>query len=168
MEQAPARFFETITTNTLAPLLSISHSDFYTGLEPRIVSTGMRDLLVPVKDNFILNGLKPNLDGIAKVSEAHAISGFHVFCLGDKREPVIARARNFSPFDGIPEEAATGTSNGALLSYLKYHDLLADRSEPYCIEQGKSMGCLSRIYGYFKNDTVWVGGFASEAVTASL
>lgn len=158
MEQARAEFCDDIAAEDVSALLGIGLNEFHTKLRPQIVSTGIKDLLVPVSDKSVLAKLNPNLEGIAEFSHDHDISGFHVFALvGDGQ--TIASARNFAPADGIPEECATGTSNGALLCYLRNEGMLSER-EVYRIEQGEMMGRLSYVYGMFRDDTVWVGGEA--------
>ena len=159
MEQAEATFFETIAPTDIAPLLGIPVDTFHAGLSPRIVSTGIRDLLVPVNNTSVLGTLQPDLEAIAAFSRQHDISGFHVFAM-DGSSQSLASARNFAPADGIPEESATGTSNGALLCYLKHEGVLPER-DVYRIEQGEAMGQLSYVYGTFKGGRVWVGGEAT-------
>lgn len=159
MEQAPARFYEEINIDELTGLLGVSTDDFHATLRPRIVSTGIKDLLVPVKDKATLLKIRPQLDAIAAFSKQHEISGLHVFTILPEGAS-LAGARNFAPADGIPEECATGTSNGALLCFLKAHDILPNRSQ-YRIEQGEAMGQLSYVYGTFKEDRVWIGGHAT-------
>lgn len=156
MEQTSAGFFDKIEPAEIAGMLGIEISDFHATLRPQIVSTGIRDLLVPMIDRSILGRLHPDLDAIADFSQQHNISGFHVFALL-KGEQSLASARNFAPADGIPEECATGTSNGALLCYLKKEGRLP-KQDIYCVEQGETMGRLSYIYGTFEDDIVWVGG----------
>ncbi|HVQ44605.1 MAG TPA: PhzF family phenazine biosynthesis protein [Candidatus Saccharimonadia bacterium] len=158
MEQTRAAFFDKVEPPEVAGMLGIKASDFHASLHPQIVSTGIRDLLVPLIDKSVLARLRPNLDAIADFSRRHDISGFHVFALLEN-EQSLASARNFAPADGIPEECATGTSNGALLCYLKNERTLPQR-EIYRVEQGEAMGRLSYIYGTFKDEIVWIGGQA--------
>lgn len=159
MEQNPASFYEAVPTSTISPLVGVNKDVFHDNLKSRIVSTGIRDLFIPVKDKFVLDQLTPDYKMIAQFSRQHDISGLHFFGLL-KGGVSIASTRNFAPADGIDEEAATGTSNGALLCYLKEEGLLPAQ-EVYRIEQGESMGQLSYIYGKFVDDTVWVGGTAA-------
>jgi PhzF family phenazine biosynthesis protein len=166
MEQNPVTFYEEIPASAVAPLVNIAGSDFHRDLKPQIVSTGIRDLFVPVKEKVILDRLSPKFDMIADFSRQHDISGLHFFALLEDEEPV-ASTRNFAPADGIDEEAATGTSNGALLCYLKRQGLLPEQ-EIYRLEQGESMGRLSYIYGKFVDDIVWVGGDAAAIRTMRL
>jgi PhzF family phenazine biosynthesis protein len=156
MEQTKAAFFDEVDPKEIADMLGVEARDFHASLRPQIVSTGIRDLLVPTIDKSVLARLHPNLDAIADFSRAHGISGFHVFALLEGKQS-LASARNFAPADGIPEECATGTSNGALLCYLKNKGALPNGSI-YRIEQGEAMGRLSYIYGMFKDGTIWIGG----------
>jgi PhzF family phenazine biosynthesis protein len=59
---------------------------------------------------------------------------------------VTAHTRNFAPLYGIPEESATGTSNGALACYLySYNKITQKTAEHVVIEQGSSMNRPSEI-----------------------
>lgn len=159
MEQTAAVFFDEIEPMEIADMLGLGANDFHASLRPQIVSTGIKDLLVPMIDKSVLARLRPKLEAIADFSRRHDISGFHVFALLED-EQSLASARNFAPADGIPEECATGTSNGALLCYLEKEGRLPQQ-DMYRIEQGEAMGRLSYIYGTFKSDVVWIGGEAT-------
>jgi PhzF family phenazine biosynthesis protein len=160
MEQTKAEFYNTIPVVSIAPLLGVTEEDFSSMLDPQVVSTGFRDTMVPLKDKAVLSRLKVDLPGIAKLSQKYHVGGLHVFALLENDDRSITSARNFGPIDGIDEEAATGTSSGALLCYLKRYGQLTPRNL-YCLEQGENMGRLSYIYGKFVNDTVWIGGTAA-------
>ncbi len=159
MEQNPASFYEEVPTSTISPLVGVNNDVFHDTLKPQIASTGIRDLFIPVKEKAVLDQLVPDLPEIKKFSIEHDISGLHFFALLENCES-IASTRNFAPADDIDEEAATGTSNGALLCYLREQGLLS-KQEVYRIEQGESMGRLSYIYGKFVDDIIWVGGAAT-------
>ena len=159
MEQAKAEFYDEISASSVAPLLGITEDELHPKLKPQIVSTGLRDLLVPLKNDSVLSRLRPDFEQMTDFSKQHKITGLHVFSLKNSPDS-IADARNFAPAVGIPEECATGTSNGALLCYLKQHGVLPDQPI-YRIEQGKAMDKLSHIYGKFVDDRVCVGGLAA-------
>jgi len=159
MEQAPATFYETIPAAEIAPLLGIKESDCNTALQPQIVSTGLKDLMIPVANKQILTDLRPDFEAIAAFSRQHDMYSFHVFALTADANS-IAAARNFDPAHDIQEECATGTSNGGMLCYLKRYNALPGQ-DMYRVEQGEAMGQLSYIYGKFAGDTVWIGGNAA-------
>lgn len=103
---------------------------------PQIVSTGLRDILVPI-DN--LDRIEPDFAKIQALCETYDTVGMHLFTIG----PEIS-VRNFAPRYGIPEESATGSSNGALACYLHHHGLL--RKKNYLFRQGDGMGLPSDIH----------------------
>jgi len=164
MEQAVSHLFEEVNKSEIISSLNINPDQFHERLSPQVVSTGLRGMLVPLKGKEVLNVLQPNIKEIMKLSRKYGVTGLHVFALLDGGP--LAAARNLSPLVGIPEEAASGTANGALLAYLREHDALAERSE-YRIEQGEIMGNLSYIYGKFENGTVWIGGYTSSGIAFS-
>jgi len=70
----------------------------------------------------------------------------YVFTL-ESLDNSIAQCRNFAPLFGIPEESATGTSNGALGCYLfKYGKISGDQARNIVIEQGYSLKKPSEIF----------------------
>ena len=131
--------------SALATALGISESDF--AMEPAIVSTGLPDILAPIRSRDLLLTLKPDFPAMAELSRELSVVGVHAFCLDPDRQ-VTAWCRNFAPLYGIDEEAATGTANGALTEYLYRQGILKDEDHPLYL-QGESMGRPSEIYGLF-------------------
>lgn len=136
-------------------------------LRPALVSTGLPDIMMPVASRKILADLRPDMDAISALSEKLKVTGVHVFTLDadpDAKEPVTAHARNFAPLYDIPEEAATGTSNGALTFYLWQRGLVK-AGEANLVVQGEAMGRPSdiRTVLYEENGSVKVrvGGRAA-------
>lgn len=107
-------------------------------IEPTIVSTGLKDILIPVKTREILNGLEPNFDMIKDISIKNDVVGYHVYTIEENQ----VYARNFAPAVGIYEECATGTSNGALGGLLHKKNILSGYFE---IIQGEFMNQSSLI-----------------------
>ena len=112
-------------------------------LLPQIVSTGLPDILLPVRDKSLLDTLKPDFDKITEISRSLNVVGFHVFSLGNKPD-ITADCRNFAPLYAINEEAATGTSNGALTWYL-YEKGIIEPGMTNTFLQGEAMGRPSKI-----------------------
>lgn len=110
-------------------------------LPPMIVSTGMKEIFVPVKDVETLHKLHAKPKNIERLSEKYGVIGIHAFALDDK---VDAYGRNFAPILGIDEESATGTSNGALACYLNKY--VSPQKDEYVLRQGYSMSMPSEIY----------------------
>lgn len=161
MEQAPPKeTLAKISINEIANSLNINLDDF--GLEkhniyPKIISTGIKDIIIPVKNREILNNIIPDYSEITRISKKYDVCGMHVFCIDDINS---VSCRNFAPLVGINEESATGTSNGALIYYLKKNKVIENN---YLIsKQGEAMNELSEIHCIIKEKyNVWVGGRCS-------
>lgn len=128
----------------------------------RVLSTGVREIFVPVKSIKELNDLVPNIDFINHLSLKYNVIGIHCFALSEE-DGVDAYGRNFAPIVGIDEESATGTSNGALGCYLNNY-VIKDKTT-FVLRQGYSMNKPSEIITKLtkRNDeikTVFVGGKA--------
>lgn len=123
------------------------------GLEPQAVSTGLMDILLPVKDLETLERAEQNEGAVTRLSERYNVVGVHMFC--PHTPDAAAHCRNFAPLYAIPEEAATGTSNGALTWYLYRRGLLRAGADNRFV-QGEKMGKPSEILSRIMNDEAGV------------
>lgn len=104
-----------------------------------VVSTGLRDILIPIKSEKLLHELQPNFETIKQISSHYNVVGLHLYAFDNQR--IICR--NFAPLFDINEESATGTSNAALACYL-YNEYHLEK-ELYIFEQGHSLNQQSEI-----------------------
>ncbi|ELU8149957.1 PhzF family phenazine biosynthesis protein [Listeria monocytogenes] len=156
MEQNQPTFYEVIPPNNLTGCFDLNLLNANYPIQ--IVSTGLKDILIPVKSEADLYALEPNFEKVKEVSKQYEVVGMHLYTFSDDR--IICR--NFAPLFDINEEAATGTSNGALACYLYQHQYL--QKELYVFEQGHSLHSPSEILvkldvtGNNEIDRVYVGG----------
>lgn len=172
MQQNNPQFFEFVDRKAVADTLNIPVSSLHPDLPPQIVSTGLRDVIVPVKNLATLSQTIPNFPRVAEFSKELDVVGYHLFCL-ETVTGATAHCRNLAPLFDIPEESATGTSNGALACYLLQRGVLTSESvhnKTLLFEQGYSMRCPSEILVKLtvnsdggKIDAVKVGGSACLA-----
>lgn len=132
-------------------------------LLPEMVSTGLTDIMMPVKDEEALSAIKPDMKALSDLSAAYGVTGVHAFAPGAPDKSV--HCRNFAPLYDIDEEAATGTSNGALTYYL-YKRGLVRPGEINTFIQGEAMGRPSRISSMLTENPdgrvrIQVGGVAA-------
>lgn len=106
-------------------------------LYPQAASTGLWEVFLPLRSEEALLALDPDFPKIAAYSAREKVGGIHAFAL--QNSEVLASCRNFGPLLGIDEEAATGTSNGALTGYLYVHHVISEFDRSYQLLQGKSM-----------------------------
>ena len=116
----------------------------FDGLTPAKVSTGLPDIIFPLDTIEELTAIDPDYDAMSKLSERQEVVGVHAYALTKDGEDLKIDCRNFAPLYGIPEEAATGTSNGALTFYLFEKGIIKE-GELNTIMQGTSMGRPSKI-----------------------
>lgn len=145
MNQPVPVFSEIINKDELADSLNIKASQMPEDLSVQVVSTGLRDIMVPIKSIKILNAIKPDMEKIKKISRKYNAVGCHVFAL-ESLHGAYANCRNFAPLYDIPEESATGTSNGALGCYLyHYGKINSEQASNIVVKQGYSMKKPSEI-----------------------
>lgn len=137
-------------------------------LLPMMISTGLPDIIMPVQTRADLAAISPDFERLAQLSERYGVVGVHAFTTDTSQEGITAHCRNFAPLYDIDEEAATGTSSGALTYYLHYNDIIKPDGSHIFI-QGEAMGRASKIISYITpcenasggNVAIRVGGRAA-------
>ncbi|HHQ0972826.1 TPA: PhzF family phenazine biosynthesis protein, partial [Listeria innocua] len=137
MEQNRPNFYDIIPPNELTECFDLNKVN--TNYQVQIVSTGLKDILIPITSEIDLHALEPNFEKIREVSATYDVVGMHLYTFNNDR--IICR--NFAPLYDINEEAATGTSNAALACYLYKNHYL--RKENYLFEQGYSLDSPSEV-----------------------
>ncbi|MTI70433.1 MAG: PhzF family phenazine biosynthesis protein [Firmicutes bacterium] len=163
MQQKSPESLGEIDNNTkerISDILNIDSDDIGLNgynISSEIISTGLADIILPVKNKEVLESIKIDTQELIKLSKSLNVTGIHVFTVDNK----AVYCRNFAPAVGIEEESATGTSNGALIYKLYNHGIIKDRISVY---QGESLGRISEIQcEIFKDNNeinVKVGGKA--------
>ena len=173
MDMAPpveGRGFSSEETEELYAAYGLSAADCPEGYAPMVVSTGLQDILLPVSSMEALEKAQQDERAVTGLSKHYGVVGVHMFwpCLNGE---ATARCRNFAPLYAIPEEAATGTSNGALTYYLYRRGKIAAGAENRFV-QGEKMGKPSEILSCLTEGPdgvkVQVGGRAVLALRAQL
>lgn len=126
----------------LAKIMGIKAQDI--SMNPDLISTGLPDIMMGVTSKEVLNSITPDFKALSALSERYEAVGVHAFSLAEEEEGVTAHCRNFAPLYDIDEEAATGTSNGALTFYL-YEKGLIKPGENNVFVQGEAMDRPSKI-----------------------
>lgn len=173
MDMAPpveGRGFSPEETAELYAAYGLSTADCPEGFAPMVVSTGLQDILLPVSTAEALDRAEQDERAVTELSERYGVVGVHMFwpCLNGE---ATAHCRNFAPLYAIPEEAATGTSNGALTYYLYRRGKIPAGAENRFV-QGEKMGkpseILSRLIEGPDGVKVQVGGRAVLTLRADL
>lgn len=145
----------------------LSLSDRPESLQPEIVSTGLADIMMPVKDHDTLMRAVQKEAAVKELSRRFDVTGVHMFCMGTDG----VYCSNFAPLYDIPEECATGTSNGALTYYL-YERKLVQPEKVNLFVQGEHMGRPSRILSRLSEKNgeikVRIGGQAVKSLSGEM
>ena len=135
-------------------------------LPVEVVSTGLPDIIMPVKDLESLNALQPDMAALSALSQELDVVGVHAFALTD--DGYTAHVRNFGPLYGVPEESATGTANAALTHYLQRRGHVTAGDECRFM-QGEAMQRPSVVATTLHADgSIWVGGDSVIVAEGSL
>jgi len=159
MQQLNPRYYQKISNIDIQRLFK-NELEVHSKYPVQIVSTGLKEIFLPVLSKDALNALDPKFNQMIDFCLQVGAIGVHAFSLDE--DSVDAFSRNFAPVVGINEESATGTSNGALACYIhKYHE----KKNNYYMQQGFSMNQPSEIFVKLEVDDdyiqqVWVGGRA--------
>jgi PhzF family phenazine biosynthesis protein len=164
LQQKLPVFGQVLSNEEIAASLGIEKDDFDQELPIQIVSTGLPDMMIPVKSLSILKQLQPNFSHIKEISQRYQVIGYHVFTL-ETLHASTAHCRNFAPLYDINEESATGTANAALACYLERYDN-GNQLDPFVFEQGYVMNRPSEIMVHIERNenglsNVSVGGKSS-------
>ncbi len=129
---------------------------------PQMISTGLPDIMMPVASQKDLDAISPDFPALSKLSEKYEVVGVHAFTT-DCEKGTTCHVRNFAPLYDIDEEAATGTSNGAL-TYYGYLNGFVKNGDNCRFIQGEKMQRPSIILSHIEADSekcsIQVGGNA--------
>jgi trans-2,3-dihydro-3-hydroxyanthranilate isomerase len=152
MLQEPAAFGPELAAAGVLGPAGLAPADADPALPAQVVSTGVPQVLAPVRDAAALARVAPDWTAIQALLDAHdAIVLYLAAC-----DPAAgrARARAFAHSADMGEDPATGSAAGPLAAYLHAR---ADTTELE-IHQGEEMGRPSRLECSIEGDRVRVGG----------
>jgi trans-2,3-dihydro-3-hydroxyanthranilate isomerase len=128
-----------INKKKLASALGISPKDLDPKLQPEFVSTGIFNLMVPLRNRAALGKIAMNMTELRRLQGKNATMAY-CFALGSNGK---AFSRGMLPW-GLYEDAATGSAAGSLGAYLVRNGKLTP-GHTLNILQGSEMGRPSQI-----------------------
>lgn len=166
LQQNLPGFHQMLPYEKIIKSLNLDQDKLVADMPIQIVSTGLRDIIIPIRKVSDLINIVPDMNKITEISKVYNVTGYHVFSLETVHNST-AHCRNFAPLFDIPEESATGTSNAALACYLIKHRKNFKNHNNFIFEQGYVMNKPSEIVVEVESNNgditnVQVGGFASK------
>jgi trans-2,3-dihydro-3-hydroxyanthranilate isomerase len=121
-----------------------------TGLPVQVVSTGVPQMMVPVRslaEVKVLDASQLNVAALSRACRAVGTECVMVFSFETERPEATVHTRVFAPLLGVPEDPATGSANGALGAYLVHHHAVPVTAPTTRIlsEQGAELGRPSTL-----------------------
>ena len=123
-----------LNKRALAAALGLAVKDFDPKLEPEYVSTGIFNLMVPLRNRAALSKIVMNMVALRKLLGKNGTMAY-CFACGDNGK---AFSRGMLPWE-LYEDAGTGSAAGALGAYLVKHSRLS-AAHTLNILQGEEMG----------------------------
>jgi trans-2,3-dihydro-3-hydroxyanthranilate isomerase len=133
----------------LAQGLGLDPQDILTtGLPAQLVSTGLPQLMVPVRSLEAVQAITLELGSLRTICERYDTHSIYVFTRETVTPSAHVHTRFFAPMAGLLEDPATGSASGALGAYLVHYRVVGgDRSVVHLEnEQGYELGRPSRIF----------------------
>jgi trans-2,3-dihydro-3-hydroxyanthranilate isomerase len=132
---------------------------------PRVASVGLEFVVVELADRAALERARPDAQALQRLTDVGASTpDVHLYVAGASGDPdgFDLRTRMFAPFDGVPEDPATGSANCALVGLLASLDE-GDGDRSWRIAQGVEMGRPSVLDARTRTvggqvTGVWIGG----------
>jgi trans-2,3-dihydro-3-hydroxyanthranilate isomerase len=128
-----------IPAKALAAALGLSAKELDSTLEPEFVSTGIFNLMVPLKNRAALGKISMNMIELRKLLGKNGTMAYCFAASGNGK----AFSRGMLPWE-LYEDAATGSAAGSLGAYLVRHKKLS-AGHTLSVLQGEEMGRPSHI-----------------------
>ncbi len=139
MAQQPPTFGEQLPPERLADVLSLDPAAI-DDWPVQIVSTGLPTILVPLRSRDALTRATVDRAAYDAVTGDRAAKNVLAFCAEPRAAENDLAVRVFAPGLGVPEDPATGSSNGCLAAYLARHAYVGDEPVRVRVEQGHELG----------------------------
>jgi trans-2,3-dihydro-3-hydroxyanthranilate isomerase len=161
MLQEPATFGPRLDPGPVLAAAGLGSADADPRLAPQVVSTGVPQVLAPVREGALARA-RPDWSALRALLDAHEALVLYLACCDTAR--ARARARGFTHSAEMGEDPATGSAAGPLCA------LLAERAgcDALEIEQGVEMGRASLLTCALEGDRVRVGGGVVALVEGTL
>ncbi len=140
MHQVSPTFAETVPRTLVARVLGLEASDVDDAFPVQIVSTGLPTLVVPLRSLDAVRRAETNHElYYEELIEEYGTLNVLLFA-PETEDDNDLHARVFADCAGVPEDPATGSSNGCLAAWLVEHDYFDAEEIDVRVEQGYEMG----------------------------
>lgn len=147
MQQIEPDFGDELPPALLAAVLGLAEADLDAEHPVQVVSTGLPTVVVPLASLDAVRRADTQLDAYYdRLIDVHGNLNVLVFTDETEEPGNDLHARVFADCAGVPEDPATGSSNGCLAAYLARHDYVDADPVDATVEQGYEMDRPSRLH----------------------
>jgi trans-2,3-dihydro-3-hydroxyanthranilate isomerase len=162
MEQNRPAFGRILDANKVSSVLNLDKEYIDNRFPIQEVSTGLPVIIVPLKSLEANKKVRMNKEKYYELIEHTDAKAIMVFSPETYNVDNHLNVRDFADYFGIPEDAATGSSNGCLASYLVKYRYFDKSKINLRVEQGYEMNRRSLLFLKANDEngeiTVFVGG----------
>ncbi|MCY8935286.1 PhzF family phenazine biosynthesis protein [Peribacillus frigoritolerans] len=162
MKQNQPTFGRILDTDKISEVLNIHKENIDDRFPIQEVSTGLPVLVVPLKSLEAVKKVKINREKYFELIEHMDAKAIMVFSPETYDSKNDLNVRDFADYYGIPEDAATGSSNGCLAAYLVKYGYFERSEIDIRVEQGYEIERPSLLFLKASDDNgeidVHVGG----------
>ncbi|MEL7296955.1 MAG: PhzF family phenazine biosynthesis protein [Pseudomonadota bacterium] len=159
-----------INIEDIASVLSLAPADIDVQTHsPCEASVGLPFLMCALASESALDRASVDAQALRALEHTGVTADLHCY---HRRADGSIEARMFAPFDGVPEDPATGSANAALVALLTQHAARDGKFE-FAIRQGFAMGRPSRLRARTERregqvSQVFIGGRCRVFATGTL
>jgi PhzF family phenazine biosynthesis protein len=128
--------------------LGLNTSDLHSYFKIGAVGSGKINIIIPVQNSSVLDGIKPNLEAVKNLNLETKTNGMIVFASGISRG-VDFDLRFFAPAKGILEDNAGSFTLASFCGYLTVSQQL-EGQQKVSVTQGFAMNKPSKLEGRFE------------------
>ncbi|MEX3748348.1 PhzF family phenazine biosynthesis protein [Lysinibacillus xylanilyticus] len=162
MKQNNPTFGQVLDANKVSDVLNIDKEYIDNRFPIQEVSTGLPVIIVPLKSLEAVKKVRIDREKYFELIEHTDAKGIMVFSPEAYSSENDLNVRDFADYYGIPEDAATGSSNGCLASYLVKFRYFETKEINIRVEQGYEINRPSLLFLKANDDNgrinVYVGG----------
>jgi trans-2,3-dihydro-3-hydroxyanthranilate isomerase len=164
--RAPASlsFGKRLPPKLVASALQLDLADIRTaGHEPQVASVGLPFVFVELTSRAALERARVNMQGFEAIAAEGVAADVYLYFRSNDEFDV--RSRMFAPFDGVPEDPATGSAGCALAGVLAQRETRSGRVS-WRVAQGVEMGrpSLLGVFAIKRGDVVEATGVGGTSV----
>ncbi|MDH5447976.1 MAG: PhzF family phenazine biosynthesis protein [Candidatus Bathyarchaeota archaeon] len=140
MKQLQPTFGQIFDAESISQVLGLGARDMDNGFPIQEVSTGVPDIIVPLKNLDAVKRARIVRDKYFELIKDIQAKAILIFCPETYSQENDLNVRFFADYFGVPEDPATGSANGCLAGYLVKHRYFRKDRINIRVEQGYEIG----------------------------